>query len=91
MMQTPRILPYHGAAAAPFDKVGDRVKDFLNDAVDKVADVARRPRTSCPAIQVQRSESTGYRAASLARNCDVAASLNIAIIEHAVLGKPGVA
>jgi len=41
--------------------------------------------------QVQRYESTEYRSASLARICDVATALNIAITERAVLGKPDAA
>jgi len=41
--------------------------------------------------QVQRYESTGYRAASLARICDVADALGITVTEHAVLGKPNAA
>jgi HTH-type transcriptional regulator/antitoxin HigA len=36
--------------------------------------------------QVQRYESTGYRSASLARMCDVADALDVAISETAVLG-----
>jgi len=38
--------------------------------------------------QVQRYESTGYRSASLARLCDVASALNIAVTEQAVLEGP---
>jgi HTH-type transcriptional regulator / antitoxin HigA len=41
--------------------------------------------------QVQRYESTEYRSASLARICDVASALEIAVTERAVLGKPGAA
>ena len=41
--------------------------------------------------QVQRYESTGYRAASLARICDVAAALGVTVTEHAVLGSPDAA
>jgi len=41
--------------------------------------------------QIQRYESTGYRAASLARICDVAAALGIAITQHAVLRDPDAA
>jgi HTH-type transcriptional regulator / antitoxin HigA len=41
--------------------------------------------------QVQRYESTGYRSASLARICDVAAALSITVTEHAVLAKPSAA
>lgn len=37
--------------------------------------------------QIQRYESTEYRSASLARICDVADALDIAITERAVLGK----
>jgi len=37
--------------------------------------------------QIQRYESTDYRSASLARICDVAAALNIAVTERAELGK----
>ena len=37
--------------------------------------------------QVQRYEATEYRSASLARICDVAAALDIAVTERAVLGK----
>jgi HTH-type transcriptional regulator/antitoxin HigA len=36
--------------------------------------------------QVQRYESTGYRSASLARICDVAAALSLQVTERAVLG-----
>jgi HTH-type transcriptional regulator/antitoxin HigA len=38
--------------------------------------------------QVQRYESTGYRSASLARICDVAAALAISVSERVVLGDP---
>jgi HTH-type transcriptional regulator/antitoxin HigA len=41
--------------------------------------------------QVQRYESTEYRSASLARICDVATALDIAVTERAVLGKPDAA
>jgi len=41
--------------------------------------------------QIQRYESTGYRAASLARICDVADALNITVTEHAVLDSPSAA
>ncbi len=41
--------------------------------------------------QVQRYESTGYRAASLARICDVAAALGVTVTERAVLGNPDAA
>lgn len=41
--------------------------------------------------QVQRYETTGYRAASFARICDVAAALNIKVTEHAELAKPDAA
>ena len=41
--------------------------------------------------QVQRYESTGYRAASLARICDVASALNVTVTERAVLGNPDAA
>ncbi|MHB1987280.1 MAG: helix-turn-helix domain-containing protein [Acidimicrobiales bacterium] len=41
--------------------------------------------------QVQRYESTGYRAASLARICDVTAALGVTVTEHAVLGSPDAA
>jgi len=41
--------------------------------------------------QVQRYESTEYRSASLARICDVATALNIAVTERAILGKPDAA
>ncbi len=37
--------------------------------------------------QVQRYEATAYRSASLARICNVAAALDIAVTERAVLGK----
>ena len=37
--------------------------------------------------QIQRYESTGYRSASLARICDVAAAIGITVTERAVLGK----
>lgn len=36
--------------------------------------------------QVQRYESTGYRAASLTRICDVASALGVTVTERAVLG-----
>lgn len=38
--------------------------------------------------QMQRYEATGYRAASLARLCDVADALNVIVTERAVLGGP---
>ena len=38
--------------------------------------------------QMQRYEATGYRAASLARLCDVADALNVVVTERAVLGGP---
>lgn len=38
--------------------------------------------------QMQRYEATGYRAASLARLCDVADALNVSVTERAVLGGP---
>ena len=41
--------------------------------------------------QVQRYESTGYRSASLARICDVAAALDILVTERAVLRDPDAA
>ena len=41
--------------------------------------------------QVQRYETTGYRAASLARLCDVAEALNVLVTETAVLGDPSAA
>jgi len=41
--------------------------------------------------QIQRYESTGYRAASLARICDVASALDVAITQHAVLRDPDAA
>lgn len=41
--------------------------------------------------QIQRYESTGYRSASLARICDVAAALNVAITERASLRGPDAA
>ena len=41
--------------------------------------------------QVQRYEATEYRSASLARICDVAAALDIAVTERVVLGNPGAA
>lgn len=41
--------------------------------------------------QVQRYESTGYRSASLARICDVAAALDVTVTEKAVLGSPDAA
>jgi len=41
--------------------------------------------------QVQRYESTGYRAASLARICDVAAALGVTVTERAVLRNPDAA
>ena len=41
--------------------------------------------------QVQRYEATEYRSASLARICDVAAALDIAVTERAVLGNPDAA
>ncbi len=37
---------------------------------------------------MQRYEATGYRAASLARLCDVAEALNVIVTERAVLGDP---
>lgn len=41
--------------------------------------------------QVQRYESTGYRSASLARICDVAAALDVAVSERAELRGPDAA
>ena len=41
--------------------------------------------------QVQRYESSGYRSASLARICDVAAALDILVTERAVLRDPDAA
>lgn len=41
--------------------------------------------------QVQRYESTGYRSASLARVCDVAAALDVTITERLSLGGPDAA
>ena len=41
--------------------------------------------------QVQRYESTGYRSASLARICDVAAALGVAVTETGRLTKPDAA
>jgi HTH-type transcriptional regulator/antitoxin HigA len=41
--------------------------------------------------QVQRYESTGYRSASLARICDVAAALDVTITERASLRGPDAA
>ncbi len=41
--------------------------------------------------QIQRYESTGYRSASLARICDVAAVLGIAVTERAELLDPNAA
>ncbi len=41
--------------------------------------------------QIQRYESTGYRSASLARICDVAAALNVTVTQHAVLRDPNAA
>lgn len=41
--------------------------------------------------QVQRYESTGYRSASLARICDVAAALQVTVTERVVLGKDSAA
>jgi HTH-type transcriptional regulator/antitoxin HigA len=41
--------------------------------------------------QVQRYESSGYRSASLARICDVAAALDIVVTERAVLRDPDAA
>jgi len=41
--------------------------------------------------QVQRYEATDYRSASLARICDVAAVLDLAVTERAVLGDPDAA
>jgi HTH-type transcriptional regulator/antitoxin HigA len=38
--------------------------------------------------QVQRDESTDYRSASLARICDVAAALDVAVTEKAELQGP---
>ncbi len=38
--------------------------------------------------QMQRYEATGYRAASLARLCDIAEALNVIVTERAVLGGP---
>jgi HTH-type transcriptional regulator/antitoxin HigA len=41
--------------------------------------------------QVQHYESTGYRAASLARICDVTAALGVTVTERAILGNPDAA
>ena len=41
--------------------------------------------------QLQRYEATGYRAASLARLCDVADALNVTVTERAVLRDPNAA
>lgn len=41
--------------------------------------------------QVQRYEATGYRSASLARICDVAAALDVTITEQASLRRPDAA
>jgi HTH-type transcriptional regulator/antitoxin HigA len=41
--------------------------------------------------QMQRYESTGYRAASLARICDVASALGVTVTERAVLQNPDAA
>ena len=41
--------------------------------------------------QIQRYESTGYRSASLARICDVAAALDVTITERASLRGPDAA
>ncbi len=41
--------------------------------------------------QVQRYESSGYRSASLARICDVAAALNVTVTQHVVLRDPDAA
>ena len=41
--------------------------------------------------QVQRYEATGYRSASLARICDVAAALAITVHERVVLDGPSAA
>lgn len=41
--------------------------------------------------QVQRYESSGYRSASLARICDVAAALGVTVTERAVLDKDSAA
>lgn len=41
--------------------------------------------------QVQRYESTGYRSASLARICDVAAALDVTVTEKAELRDPDAA
>ncbi len=41
--------------------------------------------------QVQRYEASGYRSASLARICDVAAALNVTVTQHAVLRDPNAA
>ncbi len=41
--------------------------------------------------QVQRYESTGYRSASLARICDVAAALGVSVTETAQLVDPDAA
>lgn len=41
--------------------------------------------------QVQRYEASGYRSASLARICDVAAALDVTVTQHAVLRDPNAA
>ena len=41
--------------------------------------------------QVQRYEASGYRSASLARICDVAAALDVTVTQHAVLRNPNAA
>lgn len=41
--------------------------------------------------QVQRYEATGFRSASLARICDVAAALDVTVTERVVLGNPDAA
>lgn len=50
MMQTPAD-PYHEAVTTPIDKVSDRDKDYLIDALDKVADVAGAAKDKLPASQ----------------------------------------
>lgn len=41
--------------------------------------------------QMQRYEATGYRAASLARICDVTSALGVTVTERVVLGNPDAA
>lgn len=41
--------------------------------------------------QIQRYESTGYRSASLARICDVAEALGVAVTEKGELSDPDAA